>query len=331
MMEKNKKRIETYKDRGTFETPESLYLDFNHTLNTTYFYVSKNIPVVLFGPPGTGKTFIIEKVKSLLSQNKKLGDFELVQFHKKFSYEDFIEGFAPNDKGLLSKKDGVFKNFCNNSKKETDLVNLFVIDELNRAELSTTLGEVLYLLEDREVRTAKTSHFNDPLSIPSNISILGTMNTADRNISSIDFAIRRRFRFIPLFPDYTVLKEMLLKYGWSENSMKINLEAYCKAVEKINYRISNNPLMGRHMQLGHMMFVPSITNSIITTSDLLEQMIYVIIPQLEAYCGFGNEKSIIEIIGDNLTQKYLNNKHVDYDDIISSINDIANSKENEKN
>jgi len=326
-MAKNEERIKAYQESSQFEIESSIFLDFNHTLNKALYYVLSNTPVVLFGPPGTGKTFIIDKIKSALADQHKLGKFDLVQFHKKFSYEDFIEGFAPNDTGILTKKDGVFKAFCKEVKENDSLINLFVIDELNRAELSTTLGEVLYLLEDRDVRKAKTSHFGEDFFIPSSVSILGTMNTADRNISSIDFAIRRRFRFIPLFPDYSILKEVLLLKGWNESDLSFNVDSYCKAVERINLRISINPVMGRHMQLGHMMFVPNTSGSVITKELLLEQFIYVILPQLEAYCGFGNEKIINEIIGGNITYKYLNNRHILYDDIKSAITDIANSKE----
>ncbi len=108
----------------------------------------------------------------------------------------------------------------------------------------------------------------------------------------------------------------------------IKLDYYCKAIERINHRISANPIMGRHMQLGHMMFVPESSGGIITKEHLLEQFVYVILPQLEAYCGFGNEKIINEIIGGNITNKYLNNIQISYGDIESAINDIANSKEN---
>ena len=326
-MGKNDERIKAYKESSKFETESSVFLDFNNTLNKALYYVLSKVPVVLFGPPGTGKTYIIEKIKTVLSEQNKLGKFDLVQFHKKFSYEDFIEGFAPNEMGTLSKKDGIFKSFCKGIAENDPLINLFIIDELNRAELSTTLGEVLYLLEERDVRKAKTSHFGEEFYIPPSVSILGTMNTADRNISSIDFAIRRRFRFIPLFPDYTVLKEVLLLKGWSESELSLDIDSYCKAAERINIRIAGSPVMGRHMQLGHMMFVPTTIDSVITKEELLEQFIYVILPQLEAYCGFGNEKLINEIIGGNITYKYLNNRHIMYGDIESAINDIANSKE----
>lgn len=326
-MAKNDERIKAYQESSQFKVESSVFLDFNHTLNKALSYVLSKVPVVLFGPPGTGKTYIIEKIKSVLAEQHKLGKFELVQFHKKFSYEDFIEGFAPNDSGVLSKKDGIFKSFCKGIIENDPMINLFVIDELNRAELSTTLGEVLYLLEEREVRRAKTSHFGEEFFIPTSVSLLGTMNTADRNISSIDFAIRRRFRFIPLFPDYGVLKEVLLLKGWNKSELSIDIDSYCKAADRINIRISANPIMGRHMQLGHMMFVPNADDSIITREQLLEQFIYVILPQLEAYCGFGNEKLINEIIGGNITYKYLNNMHIVYSDIESAISDIANSKE----
>ena len=136
----------------------------------------RHIPVILYGPPGTGKTKMAMDLRKGLEIKKILGKFETVQFHRKFTYEDFIEGYKPSDNGFI-KRDGVFKEFCKNpTNGKTDL---FVIDEINRAEIATTFGETLFALEDRESRIVKTAHFSEPFSIPCNLQLIGTMNTAD--------------------------------------------------------------------------------------------------------------------------------------------------------
>jgi 5-methylcytosine-specific restriction protein B len=279
-------------------------------------------PVILFGPPGTGKTKMVYDLKKSLQEENRLGKFETVQFHRKFSYEDFIEGFSPSVSGAFEKRDGVFKSF---SKTPSDSeVDLFVIDEINRAEITTTFGELMFLIEDRDERSVKTSHFADDFTLPANLSIIGTMNTADRNIASLDFALRRRFKFIPLFPDYDVLQTWLNQRGLS--FAEFNVADYVKLVRVINRRISNNRMMGRNMQLGHAMWMPKGFDPI--TGEALAQLFqFEIIPQLEAYLGFGNENQLAEMLNSNVASLYLNQKVIDFKAIVGLVQDITNDNE----
>lgn len=320
----NDSREQSFEKAGGWSIPEGEEYSWDFSFQKAFDLVAQNEPVILFGPPGTGKTWMVLKIKERLEEENLLGRFELVQFHKKFSYEDFIEGYAPNEMGTFDKRDGVFKAFCKESAVSEKQVDLFVIDEINRAELSTTLGEFLYLIEDREERTAKTSHFNDSMKIPTNLSVIGTMNTADRSISIIDYAIRRRFRFVPIFPDYLELKKILNLVG--TELLGINYSDYCEAAKKINLRIARNRLMGRHMQLGHMMFFPKMRKGSSPEAALIDQFTNVLIPQVEAYCGFGNEDVLEEIFNPNIAQKYLEQKRISADDIQSLINDIVHEK-----
>jgi AAA domain (dynein-related subfamily)/EVE domain len=168
--------------------------------------IERKKQAVIYGPPGTGKTFVAEKIaKHLLSEGDGFSD--LVQFHPSYSYEDFIQGIRP-----ISKSDGTltypvvpgrFLEFCEKSEKRSNTCVL-IIDEINRANLSRVFGELMYLLEyrDREVPLAS----GGTLRIPRNVRIIGTMNTADRSIALVDHALRRRFAFLALSPDYEILR-----------------------------------------------------------------------------------------------------------------------------
>jgi DNA polymerase III delta prime subunit len=162
---------------------------------------------VFYGPPGTGKTFLADKLaKHLIGGHD--GFSQLVQFHPEYAYQDFMQGIRPvtgND-GQLSYKNtpGVFLDFCRKAEPCRGRCVL-IIDEINRANLSRAFGELMYLLEYRSetVELAGGGKF----SIPENVRIIGTMNTADRSIALVDYALRRRFAFMRLAPEYEVLKK----------------------------------------------------------------------------------------------------------------------------
>lgn len=282
----------------------------------------KCIPVILYGPPGTGKTRFLNLFSSFLKTKGKLGKCQTVQFHKKFSYEDFIEGFSPSLSGFQNR-DGVFKLFCKNPS-DAKLVDLFVIDEINRADLATTFGETLFAIEDRKARTVKTSHFGDEFTIPENLMIVGTMNTADRNISQFDFAIRRRFRFIPVFPSESALKEWLSPIGF--NHKEFTVDDYVTFFSKINERVRRNPLLGSHMQLGQSLFVPSGSSSPISAEELAANFSEVIIPQVEAYFGFGNRRELSLIFNPLITESYLYNRRIGSELFGAFVRETANEK-----
>lgn len=288
----------------------------------TITLVTAGQPVILFGPPGTGKTKMALDVREELSKSNLLGKFEIIQFHKKFSYEDFIEGYVPSKNGLFEQRDGIFKTFCKGAVKGR--VNLFVIDEFNRAELTTTLGETLFLIEDRTERTVHTAHFHEEFTMPTEVSILGTMNTADRNIAKIDYALRRRFNFLPLFPDSDQLRVWLNTIGFGISLFSI--ADYVTCFEKINRRISRHPLMGHYMQLGQSMFVPRGVKGPISPEDLVDNFEQNIIPQVEAYCGYGNERELQCIFNPLVAEKYLSTDAITTEDLAALINEIKNEK-----
>ena len=167
--------------------------------------INRKGQAIFYGSPGTGKTFIADKLARHLIGGAD-GFVELIQFHPAYSYEDFIEGIRPTtDKGQLAyaPSSGRFLRFCEKAQVRNGNCVL-IIDEINRANLSRVFGELMYLLEyrNKEMVLAGGTKFR----IPSNVRIIGTMNTADRSIALVDHALRRRFSFIPLSPRYEVIE-----------------------------------------------------------------------------------------------------------------------------
>lgn len=314
-------RADAVRQSTAYDIPSGEEFSWHDAYKATKEAVQQHQPVILYGPPGTGKTRLIYELKNELEKSGALGAFEVIQFHRKFSYEDFIEGFSPTGDGTFEKRDGVFKTFAKNASSAE--IDLFVIDEINRAEITTTFGELMFLIEDREQRSVKTSHFSDEMSVPANLSLIGTMNTADRNIATLDYALRRRFTFIPVFPDYAVLKSWLNRRGFAFH--EFGVIEFVRAVTIINSRITHNRLMGRNMQLGHAMWVPK-GNDPITKTDLVHLFQFEIIPQLEAYLGFGNEGQLSEMLNTNVASHYLHQKKLTFEILTGLVNDLTNEQ-----
>lgn len=162
---------------------------------------------ILFGPPGTSKTFMIDSLAERLGD--KLGLMNMVQFHTNYSYEEFVEGIVPDvEHGGFKYETGVFFDFCVEAAKDEnkDKLCLFIIDEINRANVTAVFGEVMYLMENKGKRTLKTPKQKLDFTVPENVVIVGTMNTADKTLAKLDFAFRRRFRFMAVYPSDTTLR-----------------------------------------------------------------------------------------------------------------------------
>lgn len=201
--------------------------------------IERKKQVILYGSPGTGKTYIAEHfAKHLISSSD--GFKELAQFHPAYSYEDFIQGIRPQSQdGQLQYPlvRGRFLEFCQKAESRKGLCVL-IIDEINRANLAQVFGELMYLLEyrDKKIRLAGS---NQLFSIPENVRIIGTMNTADRSIALVDHALRRRFAFIELRPNYDVLRRYheKKKTGFQVNGLIKTLEQLNHAIADKHYEV----------------------------------------------------------------------------------------------
>lgn len=166
--------------------------------------LSENRQVVFYGPPGTGKTFVAQRLAEALTSTDE--QRMLIQFHPSTSYEDFFEGYRPitgaDDSIVYKLIDGPLRIMAERAASDPQhRPHVLIIDEINRANLAKVLGELLFLLEyrDREIRPLYRP--DEAFSLPANLWIIGTMNTADRSIATVDAALRRRFRFVPFVPD----------------------------------------------------------------------------------------------------------------------------------
>ena len=283
--------------------------EFNFPLNT-----------ILYGPPGTGKTYnsmfysvgIVEKDKSIFDiknndedilkkfkEYKDKGLIKFITFHQSYGYEDFIEGIRPyldnaNKDLKYILHSGIFKDICNKAKNDKENNYVLIIDEINRGNISKIFGELISLIEpskregNKEELEVILPYSKESFTIPKNLYILGTMNTADRSIALLDIALRRRFHFIEMMPRYDILK-----------GRKINNIDLALLLLTINERIEF--LLDREHTIGHSYFL-----NIDSFEDLVSVFKNSIIPLLIEYFYDDFEK-IKSILGDN---GFINSKNL---------------------
>ncbi|MFF5288774.1 McrB family protein [Paractinoplanes globisporus] len=196
--------------RPLAEVAERTHLPLEQLEEWVALFQGSKKQALLYGPPGTGKTFVAEEIGLHLAGPD--GKVETVQFHPSFSYEDFIEGLRPvsNPGGTIGYevRPGIFKRFCEDAKNST-ATHVFIIDEINRAELGAVLGELMMLLEYRVRKSVLLPYSQERFFVPENVVVLATMNTADRSLALVDFALRRRFHALEMRPSRDVLSAHL--------------------------------------------------------------------------------------------------------------------------
>lgn len=206
--------------------------------------------VVLYGPPGTGKTFVARRLREHLAPG--VATNETVQFHPSYSYEDFVQGYRPvvePGAGMVYRlKDGPLVRLAKHARNSQE-DHLLVIDEINRGNLPRILGELLYLLEYRD-NEVQLMYGDERFMLPSNLMILATMNTVDRSIGVIDAALRRRFHFVPMFPDRPPVQGLLR--AWLERECPEMLDV-ANLLDRLNEELRKR--FGRHVQLGPSYFM----------------------------------------------------------------------------
>ncbi|RZK22780.1 MAG: AAA family ATPase [Flavobacterium sp.] len=245
--------IKTYKFVEDIDKPFISETDFLQTV--ALLKRKKNI--ILQGPPGVGKTFIARKLAYEIMKEVKDANIEMVQFHQSYSYEDFIQGLRPTQKGGFDLKDGIFYLFCQRALAHPDRPFFFIIDEINRGNLSKIFGELMMLIEaDKRgekfaLKLTYAEDEDDLFYVPENLYIIGTMNTADRSLAIVDYALRRRFAFVTLQPDYgDNFRSFLLAKGLSGSLV----DHICSTVVKTNDKIKADINLGEGFQIGHSYF-----------------------------------------------------------------------------
>lgn len=206
--------------------------------------------LILQGAPGVGKTFTARRLAWSIMGEKDNNRIEFVQFHQNYSYEDFMMGYKPVENGFELKY-GIFYRFCQQAANQPDKDFFFLIDEINRGNMSKIFGELLMLIEKSYRGTKATLAYNGlPFSVPRNLYIIGMMNTADRSLAMIDYALRRRFSFFEMEPGFDT--EGFIQYQNSLNNETLN-ELIAK-VKDLNREIALDKSLGRGFCIGHSYF-----------------------------------------------------------------------------
>ena len=267
---------------------EEVFIDQNK-YDSIVSILSKKKNIILEGAPGVGKTFMAKRLAYSIIGKKDQNKVKLIQFHQSYSYEDFVEGYRPVDNGFKLEQ-GIFYKLCKKAEANPTENYYLIIDEINRGNLSKIFGELLMLIEsDKRGEHLTLAYSEENFSVPENLYIIGLMNTADRSLALIDYALRRRFSFIriePAFESEKFIKAFNEKFDNNFNNV-------IEIIKKINEAIEQDKSLGAGFKIGHSYFCPNLKDRKGNKKDIEDIIIYEIFPLLEEY-WYDDPDSIIQ-------------------------------------
>ena len=238
--------------------------------------MKKNI--ILQGAPGVGKTFTAKRLAYSIIGAKNPDRVQMIQFHQSYSYEDFIEEYRPTENGFTIKK-GSFYKFCKLAEDDDENDYFFIIDEINRDNLSKIFGELFMLIEkDKRGIELQLLYSDENFSVPPNVYIIGMMNTADRSLAMLDYALRRRFSFFTMKPGFNTI-------GFQTYQDSLKSDAFKKlisCIKQLNSKIAADISLGEGFCIGHSYFC-GLTAKTATVQTLTSIIEYELIPLLKEY------------------------------------------------
>ena len=264
----------TYTKKDFIE--EVFMTDENYDQLSAILHRKKNI--ILQGAPGVGKTFAAKRLAYSIMGAKDDSRVAMVQFHQSYTYEDFIMGFRPTCSGFELRK-GIFYNFCKKAEVDIDHAYFFIIDEINRGNLSKIFGELFMLIEsDKRGTPVQLLYTDEVFTVPENVYIIGMMNTADRSLAMLDYALRRRFAFFEIEPGFEI--SGFINYRQSLDNKKFDI--LIERVENLNRAIAADESLGKGFCIGHSFFC-NLTQEKIDDQTLFGIVEYELIPLLQEY------------------------------------------------
>lgn len=285
-IEEEDEQVEEYAPYTDKDFLKEVYMD-EQQLQIIKSLLLRKKNLILQGAPGVGKTFAAKRLAYALMGEKDVSRVDIIQFHQNYSYEDFVMGFKPNAEGGFSLNNGIFYEFCQKARLHRDKDSFLIIDEINRGNLSKIFGELLQLIEaEYREQPIQLAYNKQRFSVPSNVYIIGMMNTADRSLAMIDYALRRRFSFFEMKPGFET-------QGFQEEIIKHNdphLNKLVKAIIELNKVIESDDSLGSGFCIGH-----SYLCNLNGEYDLESIVEYDIIPMLREYWFDNDEKFNLEV------------------------------------
>ena len=247
-------------------------------LNTIDHLLASKKNIILQGAPGVGKTFAAKRLAYALMEKMDSSRVQMIQFHQSYSYEDFIMGYRPVEDGFKLET-GAFYDFCKKASEDEENKYYFIIDEINRGNLSKIFGELFMLIEsDKRGQELRLLYKKEMFSVPKNVYIIGLMNTADRSLAMLDYALRRRFAFFIIKPGFD--SEGFRDY---QDELKFTkFDALIQRIKDLNQAIENDASLGKGFCIGHSYFC-NLKPETISDEKLQEIVEYEMIPLLEEY------------------------------------------------